>query len=45
MTDTEIIEFTDLVEKTWLANPVAREYLIKHCNVFDPAHLLSEEVL
>ena len=44
MTDTEIIEFTDLVEKTWLENLVAREYLKKHCNVFDPANLLSEEI-
>jgi hypothetical protein len=44
MTDEEITEFVNLVEKTWLENIVARKYLREHCNITDPVRLLYDEI-
>jgi len=44
MTDKEINEFVDQIERLFLENCVARQYLQDHCNVSDPGQLLNERV-
>jgi hypothetical protein len=44
MTDEEIIEFVNLVEKTWLENLIARNYLKDHCGISDPTEFLKAEL-
>ena len=44
MTDEQIIEFVNLVEKTWLENLVAKKYLKDNCEIPDPTEFFNKEL-
>jgi len=43
MTHEEILKLVDQLERLWVENYVAREYLKTHCNIADPRTFLASE--
>jgi len=44
MTDAEIRDFVNHIEKMWLENYVAKRYLKNNCNIVDPTKFLAAEI-
>lgn len=44
MTDQEIIDFVNQIEKLWLENYAAKKYLAAECGIADPTDFLAKKV-